>query len=320
MKKISLISVLLLMCKILFAQSSTLDLSTGQTVSPASSDWHCINPTGVTFTQSTFYGHQNWLAINNPQVTTYTFVREFWVCKSDGFTISIPQALGDNHLKVYLDGTQLINYNVTTSQQFNTPAKYKDKIKLKCGKHTIKVTVKNHGADAGFMLNCIISGINGGLLSNGKCDCKDCCDKDIDARANVTITCNPGSSAITATGMTSVTGLGQGWVLKKVNCPLPSICSWMAGPITAQGTGPNFSFNGLQVGSCYILTHYVNKCSKRWDPKDCRASKTICFTVSCPQMKTTNGSIAPRVLPIDNIKFEGVTPEMEKEILSIKGN
>ncbi len=37
-------------------------------------------------------------------------------------------------------------------------------------------------------------------------------------------------------------------------------------------------------------------------------------------MKTTNGSIAPQVLPIDNIKFEGVTPEMEKEILSIKGN
>jgi hypothetical protein len=320
MKKIILSQILILMCQLISAQ---LNLSTFQTgVTPTSSDWQCVSPTAVIYTQSTFYGHANWVQINNPTAgTTYTFKRDFWVCNSDGaFNINISKALGDNHIQVFLDGSvnAIINKNVTTGSQFNTTASYNKNHKLKCGKHTLKVTVKNRNAQAGFMIDCIISGINGGVLSNGKCDC--CCEKLVDARANVTINCSPGSSSIVATGMSSVLGNGQGWVLKKVNCSTPAPCTWVAGPIIAQGTGSSFNFNGLQQGACYILTHYVNKCSGKWRPKECRVGKTICFTVSCPQLKSSNGNVVPQVIPLDDDEFQELSTGMEKELLKIKGN
>jgi hypothetical protein len=314
MKRISLIFTCLLCSLFSFAQ---LNLSTFQSgVTPSTSDWTCISTSGASFVQSTFYGHTNWVSINNPQAnTTFVFERKFWACKSGNYLVNISKALGDNHLKVFLNGSLIIDKDAQSANDFNYTASYKKEHKLKCGMQTLRVEVKNYNGPAGFMLDCLVSALNGGSLSNGNCEC--CCEI-VDARANVTINCSPGNISISASGMSSVSGLGQGWVLKKVSCPLSSNCTWLPGPITAQGVGSNFNYNNLQTGGCYILTHYVNNCSKKWNPKDCRVGKTICFTVSCPQLST--GRIGKQTLPLDDVQFNELTPEMEKEIQQLKNN
>lgn len=318
MKKLMVIAILAIYAQVSYSQSPTLNLSS------ANPGWTCLTP-GVTTSNTTFYNNP-WIAINNPTVTTYTFERKFWICKSDNYHFSL-KGMGDNHMKVFIDNetNPVIDKDVTDASQFNTLATYEGKRDLKCGLHTLKVTIKNHGSVAGFVLNSVLYSSNG-AISNQECKCEDCaCNKPTDARASISINYGAGIS-LSASGAASVSGLGQGWVLKKVNCPLPNPCSWVAGPITFQGIGNNFNVSSgiLTPGSCYILTHYVNVCSKTWNPNECRVAKTTCFTVSGNQMMAkpinSNAKISSQAIPVtsDNTPAVELSKEMLEEIKGIK--
>ncbi len=123
------------------------------------------------------------------------------------------------------------------------------------------------------------------LLVSGTIDYTqgECCDCKKPTDASATLSINTNSSGITtatATAAASVAGLGNGWTLKETNCA-DNNCKWVPGPIKYQSTGSVFNIPAgiLQKGKCYVITHYVNVCSKTWNPSECLVYRAICFTI-----------------------------------------
>ena len=121
-----------------------------------------------------------------------------------------------------------------------------------------------------------------------------------------------GNFTANATGMAP--GNGNGWTLKEVNCPIPSPCNWVAGPIKWQASGNSIAIpNGVLVkGKCYVLTHYVNVCSATWISTPCTVFKATCFTVAGNSLRLMKAE------PNDSNDAKEISAEMVKDIQLIK--
>ena len=138
-----------------------------------------------------------------------------------------------------------------------------------------------------------------------------CCDCPI-PNTNVTFsicTVLGGGTVATASAIGASTSLGNGWTLKQVACAGPNPCKWMPGSIKWQATGSSITIpSGVLTPGCYVLTHYVNRCSKNWDPKQCVSYRSICFTICDNAIKA-----APDVNPQAMRKMQVDTEQSEEE-------
>jgi hypothetical protein len=144
-----------------FAQT-TLNISTP-------SGWVPIGSPLANTTNTSFFGHTNWMRINSPTKTTYKFKKEFYVCKDGNYTIKL-KGYADNWLTIKLDNSfTVFDYNITTAQQFNTPKSRDTTVFLKCGIHILNASIINHGGPAGFYLDASVN------TTEGKLGEKPCC-------------------------------------------------------------------------------------------------------------------------------------------------
>ena len=111
-----------------------------------------------------------------------------------------------------------------------------------------------------------------------------CCDctKPTNTNVNFSLTTTlGGGTTASASAMGASTGLGNGWTLKEVSGGAVNPCRWVPGGIKWQSTGASITIPAgvLVPGKCYVLTHYVNVCATKWDPRACVQYKTICFCI-----------------------------------------
>lgn len=164
------------------------------------------------------------------------------------------------------------------------------------------------------------------LLVSGKINMTDgvCCNCPIpNTNINFTI-CSTlgGGTTATASAIGSSAGLGNGWTLKQVSCPSTNPCKWLPGGIKWQTTGSTISIpSSVLTPGCYVLTHYVNRCSKQWDPKQCLSYRSICFTI-CDNAITAAQDVDPKMAmkKIQNQVEQLDEVEKEAEVITGKNN
>jgi hypothetical protein len=153
------------------------------------------------------------------------------------------------------------------------------------------------------------------LIQGECCDCKKPTNTNINFSLTTTL---GGGTTATASALGASTGLGNGWTLKEVGSGSSNPCKWVPGLIKWQSTGASINIpNGVLLpGKCYVLTHYVNVCATKWDPKACVAYKTICF---CICENTINQSQDPKgMAKMRGQTEEPVDEELLKEIEEIR--
>jgi hypothetical protein len=164
------------------------------------------------------------------------------------------------------------------------------------------------------------------LLVSGSVDqtqgiCCDCGIPNTNVNFSICSTLGGGTTA-TASALGASTGLGNGWTLKQVTCPSTNPCKWLPGGIKWQTTGSTISIpSTVLTPGCYVLTHYVNRCSKQWDPKQCLSYRSICFTI-CDNGITTAQDVNPKMamkrMSTDGEKVELDEVEKEAEVIGEK--
>lgn len=141
---------------------------------------------------------------------------------------------------------------------------------------------------------------------------KDPCAECPVPNTNVSFTLSTtlgGGTTATVSALGASTSLGNGWTLKQVACGSANPCKWMPGSIKWQSTGSSITIPAsVLTPGCYVLTHYVNKCSKKWDPKQCVSYRSICFTV-CDNSIKASADISPLAMK----KMQGDTKQSEEE-------
>ncbi|MGF2414830.1 hypothetical protein [Ferruginibacter sp.] len=132
---------------------------------------------------------------------------------------------------------------------------------------------------------------NADLIKGDCCDCKKPTNTNVNFSLTTTL---GGGTTATASAMGASTGLGNGWTLKEVSGGSSNPCKWVPGGIKWQSTGASIIIPAgvLLPGKCYVLTHYVNVCSTKWDPKACVVYKTICFCI-CDNTISTSPDTKP---------------------------
>lgn len=182
---------------------------------------------------------------------------------------------------------------------------------IKCpqrGEWKLKARVKYLDAVGGFILS-------GYAKAEGSC-C-DCPVPNTNVNFSLTTTLGGGTTA-TVSALGTSTSLGNGWTLKQVNCTGNKECKWMPGGIKWQSTGSTITIPAtVLTPGCYVLTHYMNRCSKKWDPKACLSYKAICFTV-CDNSIRTGGETNPKLLQKIPGNNNNATDATEKEAELIK--
>jgi hypothetical protein len=147
--------------------------------------------------------------------------------------------------------------------------------------------------------------------------CADCPIPNTNVNFSLCTTLGGGTVAnVSAVGAS--TGLGNGWTLKQVPCPGPNPCKWVAGGIKWMSTGSSIVIPAaVLTPGCYVLTHYVNRCSKQWDPKACLSYQTICFTI-CDNAITVSKEQNPK--PVMKVQSgEEIKDEVEREAEQVSG-
>lgn len=147
--------------------------------------------------------------------------------------------------------------------------------------------------------------------------CSDCPVPNTNVNFSICTTLGAGTTA-TVSAIGASTGLGNGWTLKQVSCPSANPCKWMPGGIKWQSTGSTITIPaGVLTPGCYVLTHYVNRCSKQWDPKQCVSYRSVCFTV-CDNSITAAPDVNPSLMKKAQ-RAEVELDEVEKEAEVITG-
>ncbi len=163
----------------------------------------------------------------------------------------------------------------------------------------------------------------GGFMLCGNADlikgiCCDCPIPNTNVNFSICSTLGGGTTA-TASALGASTGLGNGWTLKQVPCPSTNPCKWLPGGIKWMSTGSAITIpSSVLTPGCYVLTHYVNRCSKQWDPKQCVSYRSICFTI-CDNAITAAQDVNPTMLmrkkSVDGEQLELDEVEREAEII-----
>lgn len=122
--------------------------------------------------------------------------------------------------------------------------------------------------------------------------CSDCAIPNTNTTISICAVLG-GSTTVSASAIGASTGLGNGWTLKRVPCEGPNPCKWIPGGIIWQAATPTISIpSSVLTPGCYVLTHYVNRCSKQWNPKDCLSYQSFCFTI-CDNKLTAGKQYSP---------------------------
>lgn len=262
-----------------------------------------VNPTATTGTQTPgFYIYER--VINVPASGIKTLTLNFQVAYDDVLTsLELVPPTGPaipltavNPKPYYLSNT------ITTTQD----------VCGKTGNWKIRAKVQYIDALGGFIL-CGTANLIKGV-------CCDCPIPNTNVNFSICSSLGGGTTA-TASALGASVGLGNGWTLKQVSCPSTNPCKWLPGGIKWQTTGSTISIpSAVLTPGCYVLTHYVNRCSKQWDPKQCLSYRSICFTI-CDNGITTaqdvNPKMAMRKMGTDDEKVE--LDEVEKEAEAVGG-
>jgi hypothetical protein len=259
-----------------------------------------LNPTATVGTQAPgFYTYERTITVA-PGIKTLSL--NFQVAYDDVLTSlelvppsgpAIPLAVTSH--KPYFMGEQII-----TSQDV-------------CGKTgTWKLRAKVQYIDAlGAFIVC-------GTANLTKGDCCDC-NKPTNTNVNFSLTTTlGGGTTATVSAIGASTALGNGWTLKEVAGGGVNPCKWVPGSIKWQSVGANITIPAgvLVPGKCYVLTHYVNVCSTKWNPKACVQYKAICFCV-CDNTITVQPDIKQKSIQglqkrATNSEEEGIEKEAQE--------
>ncbi len=269
-----------------------------------------INPTAAVGTQVPgVYTYERNVPIT-AGIKAVTF--SFSIAYDDDLTsVEIVDAGGnvDNLTSLVVRGTSPAPYSLSNeiTRTYSCP-----KFKMQ-GDWKIRVKVKYVDALGAFILS--------GNVKTEQGVCCDCPIPNTNVNFSICSTLGGGTTA-TASAMGASTGLGNGWTLKQVACPSTNPCKWLAGGIKWQSVGSSITIpSSVLTPGCYVLTHYVNRCSKQWDPKQCLSYRSICFTI-CDNGITTaqdvNPKMAMRKMGAENENVELDEVEREAEVISGK--
>ncbi len=262
-----------------------------------------VNPTATTGTQTPgFYIYER--VINVPATGIKTLTLNFQVAYDDVLTSLelVPPTGPAIPLTAVNPKPYYLSNAITTTQD----------VCGRTGNWKIRAKVQYIDALGAFIL-CGTANLVKGV-------CCDCPIPNTNVNFSICSSLGGGTTA-TASALGASVGLGNGWTLKQVSCPSTNPCKWLPGGIKWQTTGSTISIpSSVLTPGCYVLTHYVNRCSKQWDPKQCLSYRSICFTI-CDNGITTaqdvNPKMAMRKTGSDDEKVE--LDEVEKEAEAVGG-
>jgi hypothetical protein len=310
--------LLMMWCTLLMftAFSQTVNISTGTLNTglgqAEANNWKIVaGPvTGTPFTVASYGGYwqptpiavtnARWI---NPKATTstdapgdYTFERTVSFSGVNQVTFTFSIAYDDDLVSLEIVKPGGTVDNITSAVVRSTsPTEYylsKEIIKTyKCsenqkvdGEYKVRAKVKYVDILGSFLLSGNVVGTQG-----------NCCPCPApNTNANISIcTALGGGTTLSGSAIGASTGLGNGWTLKRVPCDGPKPCKWVPGGIVWQAATPTISIpSSVLIPGCYVLTHYVNRCSKQWNPKDCLSYQSFCFTI-CDNKLTAGKQYSP---------------------------
>ncbi|MEN9547855.1 MAG: hypothetical protein RIR12_446 [Bacteroidota bacterium] len=299
MKKIFAIFLLLLIAMATKAQNISTGVASW-TVSPGSSTaviasphpiWNGQQPTPVVGTNA------KWISpTGSINVTSGIYSFETIINVSAGinqlnlnFQVSADDVLMGLELVTPSSGVIILGVPPVNTPNYYSLRKAVDTT-IKCptkGEYKLRVRVRFIDQVGGFLLSGNATQIQG-----------QCCDCPV-PNTNVNLSLNTtlgGGTVATAAAIGASTTLGNGWTLKQVSCASTNGCKWMPGSIKWQSTGSTITIPATVLSpGCYVLTHYVNRCSKNWNPKACLSYRSICFTV-CDNAIKVSDDINPKLI------------------------